>query len=99
MGQILTPRSAPACLLPLNADIAILAGRAAPKERASATGQRFGDCFDEYVVQGGYALTLPQYCDDDAKSAFASCGHAAALALGSNVPRADIRLEEERNHE
>jgi hypothetical protein len=27
-------------------------------------------------------------CDDDAKSAFASCGHAAALALGSNVPTA-----------
>jgi hypothetical protein len=25
-------------------------------------------------------------CDHDAKSAFASCGHAAALALGGNVP-------------
>jgi hypothetical protein len=25
-------------------------------------------------------------CDDDANSAFASCGHAAALALGSYVP-------------
>ena len=29
-GQILTPRSAPACLLSPNADIAMLAGRAAP---------------------------------------------------------------------
>jgi hypothetical protein len=64
----------------------MLAGRAAPKKRASATGQRFGDCFDERVVQRGYALTLRTCRDDDAKSAFASCGHAAALALGSNVP-------------
>jgi hypothetical protein len=24
--------------------------------------------------------------NDDAKSAFAGCGHAAGLALGSNVP-------------
>jgi hypothetical protein len=27
-----------------------------------------------------------QRCDEDARSAFASCEHAAALALGSNVP-------------
>jgi hypothetical protein len=32
----------------------------------------------------------PAHCDDDAKSAFASCGHAAALAPGSNVPRPDL---------
>jgi hypothetical protein len=30
-----------------------------PKRRASATGQTFGGCFDEHVVQRGYALTLP----------------------------------------
>jgi hypothetical protein len=24
-----------------------------------ATGQRFGGCFDEHLVQRGYALTLP----------------------------------------
>jgi hypothetical protein len=60
---------------------------AAPLKRkgASATSQRFGG-FDEHVVQRGYALTLPQCCDDDAKSAFANCEHAAALALGGNVP-------------
>jgi hypothetical protein len=35
----LPARSAPACLLPPNADIAMFAGRAAPsKRRASATG-------------------------------------------------------------
>jgi hypothetical protein len=43
---------------------------APPKRRASATGQRFGGCFDEHVVQRGYALTLPQFCDDDAKVCF-----------------------------
>ena len=31
-------------------------------------------------------------CDYDARPAFASCGHAAALALGSNVPEAKILL-------
>jgi hypothetical protein len=56
------------------------------KTRASATGQRFGGCFDEHVVQRGYALTPRTRRDDDAKSAFAGRRHAAALALGSNVP-------------
>jgi hypothetical protein len=31
-------------------------------------------------------------CEDDAKSAFAGCGHAAAMALGSNVPTATNSL-------
>jgi hypothetical protein len=34
LGQILTPRSAPTCLLP-NADIAMLAGRAAQEAKKS----------------------------------------------------------------
>jgi hypothetical protein len=38
-------------------DIAMFAGRPGQR-RASATGQSFGDCFDEHVVQRGYALTL-----------------------------------------
>jgi hypothetical protein len=42
-GQIPTPRSAPACLLPPNADIAMFAGRAA----------------QEAKLQLGDALTLP----------------------------------------
>jgi len=54
----------------------MFAGRA-----AGGAGHRVGQ-----VVERGYALTIPQCCDDDAKSAFASCRHAAALALGSNVP-------------
>jgi hypothetical protein len=33
-GQILTPRSASACLLPPNADIAMFAGRARPEEES-----------------------------------------------------------------
>ena len=42
-------------------------------------------------LQLGDALTLPHNgCDDDAKSAFASCGHAAALALGRNVPNSQL---------
>jgi hypothetical protein len=49
LGQILTPRSAPACLLPPNADIAMFAGRA-----VGGAGHRVGQ-----VVERGYTLTLP----------------------------------------
>jgi hypothetical protein len=45
--------------------------------------------FQRACLQRGYALILPQCRDDDAKPAFASCGHAAALALGST--KGDIR--------
>src|SRR5262245_6530116 len=48
MGQILTSRSAPACLLPPTADIAMFAGRAAPKKRASATGPNVPAAPEEY---------------------------------------------------
>jgi hypothetical protein len=35
---------------------------------------------------------LTNGCVADAASAFAGCGHAAAFALGSNVPKGDIRI-------
>jgi hypothetical protein len=39
------------------------------------------------AVFRGEQADPPSTCrDDDAKSTFASCGHAAGLALGSNVP-------------
>jgi len=61
-----------------------------PEEESKRTDQRFGDCFDEHVALRGYALTSRIRRDDDARSAFASCGRAAALALGSNVRVAAI---------
>jgi hypothetical protein len=57
-----------------------------PQEESRRDRPEVRECFDEHVVQRGYALTLPQCCDEDAKSAFANCEHAAALALGSKVP-------------
>jgi hypothetical protein len=42
-------------------------------------------------VQRGDVLTTRTRRDDDARCAFASCGHAAALALGSNVPSRHMR--------
>ena len=50
--KILTPGSAPACLLPPNADLATFAGRA-------AIGQTFGGLSDEHVVQLGDAALRP----------------------------------------
>jgi hypothetical protein len=47
--QILTPRSAPACLLPPNADIAMFAGRSPPNIKKVHYRR----------VQRGDALTLP----------------------------------------
>jgi hypothetical protein len=50
-------------------------------------GRAAGGAGHHVVVERGDALTLPRTRrDDDAKSAFASCGHAAALALGCYVP-------------
>jgi hypothetical protein len=96
-GQILTPRSAPACLLPPNADIGRSSTRAEPtaERRRSAPRQAQGpDAAAPRTRPPARRCADPPRtcCDDDAKSAFASCGHAAALALGSNVPKAEVAV-------
>jgi hypothetical protein len=48
--------------------------------RSASTSVSIRRCADRHV----------QVAMTDAKSTFASCGHAAASALGSNVPTADI---------
>jgi hypothetical protein len=60
---------------------------APPKTRASATGQSFGDCFDEHVVQRGY---------DDAKSAFASL--RTCRRIGSGQQCANSGREQMQHH-
>jgi hypothetical protein len=50
--------------------------------------RHFKDIARQLVDRRAYFNRIPRTPrDDDAKSAFASCGHAAALALSSNVPQ------------
>jgi hypothetical protein len=83
LGQTLPPRSVPACLLPPNADIALLAGRAAPRGRASATGQRFGGCFRRACRPMRLCADPPAHV----AMTMRNCEHAAALATDSRELR------------
>jgi hypothetical protein len=95
--QTPTPRSAPACLLPPNADIAMFAGRAAPSGEQARPAKEATPAapatFDNWPRALGCCFWSPVTCRVDRRSqrmtskpAFASCEHVAALALGSNVP-------------
>src|SRR6476619_6446707 len=63
---------------------------APPQEESKRDRPEVRGLFRRACRPRSYALTLPQCCDYNAKSAFATCGHAAELALDSNVPEGDI---------
>jgi hypothetical protein len=87
LGQILPPSSS-ARMSPSAecGDITMFAGRAAQEEESERDLARGSGVVSRSMSPRGYALTLP-HCDDDAKSAFASCGHAAAWLWAAMCPR------------